>query len=55
MLIERNFFDVETDCQLFNQSTGSRLKPINIAVTGASGQIGYSLIFRLAVGELLGL
>jgi len=29
-------------------------KPINIAVTGAGGQIGYSLLFRLAAGELLG-
>ena len=28
--------------------------PVNIAVTGAAGQIGYSLLFRLATGELLG-
>lgn len=28
--------------------------PIEIAVTGAAGQINYSLLFRLAAGELLG-
>jgi len=29
-------------------------KPVRIAVTGAAGQIGYSMLFRLASGELLG-
>lgn len=28
--------------------------PIHIAVTGAAGQIGYSLLFRLAAGDFLG-
>ncbi|HUW02473.1 MAG TPA: malate dehydrogenase [Acidimicrobiales bacterium] len=28
--------------------------PINVAVTGAAGQIGYSLLFRIAGGDLLG-
>jgi malate dehydrogenase len=28
--------------------------PIRIAVTGAAGQIGYSLVFRIASGELFG-
>ena len=28
--------------------------PLKIAVTGAAGQIGYSLLFRLASGALLG-
>lgn len=28
--------------------------PVDIAVTGAAGQISYSLLFRLAAGELLG-
>jgi malate dehydrogenase len=28
--------------------------PTRVAVTGAAGQIGYSLIFRVAAGELLG-
>jgi malate dehydrogenase len=30
------------------------MKPIRIAVTGAAGQIGYSLLFRIASGELFG-
>ena len=30
-------------------------RPVRIAVTGAAGQIGYSLIFRIAAGEMLGL
>ncbi len=29
-------------------------QPVKIAVTGAAGQIGYSLLFRLACGDLLG-
>lgn len=29
-------------------------EPVRIAVTGAAGQIGYSLLFRIASGELLG-
>ncbi len=28
--------------------------PIKIAVTGAAGQIGYSILFRIASGEMLG-
>ena len=28
--------------------------PIRVAVTGAAGQIGYSLIFRIAAGDMLG-
>src|SRR3954465_10531143 len=28
--------------------------PIRVAVTGAAGQIGYSLLFRIAAGDLLG-
>ncbi len=28
--------------------------PIHVAVTGAAGQIGYSLLFRIASGQLLG-
>ncbi len=30
------------------------MKPIRVAVTGAAGQIGYSLLFRIASGEMLG-
>src|SRR5690554_8182528 len=29
-------------------------KPVRVAVTGASGQIGYALLFRIASGEMLG-
>ena len=28
--------------------------PVRVAVTGAAGQISYSLIFRIAHGDLLG-
>ncbi|MGH9178317.1 MAG: malate dehydrogenase [Acidimicrobiales bacterium] len=28
--------------------------PVRVAVTGAAGQIGYALVFRIAAGELLG-
>lgn len=29
-------------------------KPVRVAITGAAGQIGYSLLFRVATGEMLG-
>ena len=29
-------------------------KPVRVTVTGAAGQIGYSIVFRIAAGELLG-
>jgi len=29
-------------------------KPVRVAVTGAAGQIGYSLLYRIAAGEMLG-
>jgi len=29
-------------------------QPIRVAVTGAAGQIGYSLLFRIASGEVFG-
>ena len=28
--------------------------PIKVAVTGAAGQIGYALLFRIASGEMFG-
>ena len=28
--------------------------PVRVAVTGAAGQIGYSLLFRIAAGNMLG-
>src|ERR1700730_767728 len=30
------------------------MAPVRIAITGAAGQIGYSLLFRIAAGDLLG-
>src|SRR5262245_35373064 len=38
--------------QLENRTTMT--KPVRVAVTGAAGQIGYSLLFRVAAGEMLG-
>ena len=35
-------------------STSSSAAPVKVAVTGAAGQIGYSLLFRIASGALLG-
>jgi malate dehydrogenase len=32
----------------------SRRPPVHVTVTGAAGQIGYALLFRIASGELLG-
>ena len=29
-------------------------KPVRITITGAAGQIGYQLLFRIAAGEMLG-
>ncbi len=29
-------------------------EPVRVAVTGAAGQIGYSLLFRIAAGDMLG-
>ena len=28
--------------------------PIRVAVTGAAGQIGYALVFRIASGQMFG-
>ncbi len=36
-----------------NKADGSRA-PVHVTVTGAAGQIGYSLVFRIASGQLLG-
>ena len=29
-------------------------QPVRVAITGAAGQIGYSLLFRVASGAMLG-
>ena len=28
--------------------------PVRVAITGAAGQIGYALLFRIAAGDMLG-
>src|ERR1700704_62388 len=33
---------------------GDELTPVNVTVTGAAGQIGYAILFRIAAGEMLG-
>jgi malate dehydrogenase len=35
-------------------SQGAGAKPLHVTVTGAAGQIGYALVFRIASGQLLG-
>lgn len=54
MLTESLSCRVGSVSSVSHQTITSTTKPINIAVTGAGGQIGYSLLFRLAAGELLG-
>jgi len=45
----------ETNNLRDQQNIGLQMKtPVDIAVTGAAGQISYSLLFRLAAGDLLG-
>jgi len=39
---------------LRNQSSSPSKKPVRIAVTGAAGQIGYALVFRIASGAIFG-
>jgi malate dehydrogenase len=34
--------------------SGESRKPVQVTVTGAAGQIGYSLLFRIASGQMLG-
>ena len=41
--------------ELSRKATMPAGKPVRIAVTGAAGQIGYALIFRIAAGDMLGL
>jgi malate dehydrogenase len=39
---------------LQQRSFSTAKKPVRVTVTGASGQIGYALLFRIASGQLLG-
>jgi len=36
------------------RNIGTTKAPVRVAVTGAAGQIGYALLFRIASGEMLG-
>ncbi|HEY4025194.1 MAG TPA: malate dehydrogenase [Candidatus Dormibacteraeota bacterium] len=36
------------------QTSGTRRPPVHVTVTGAAGQVGYALLFRIASGQLLG-
>jgi len=39
---------------VFKEATADQNPPIRVAVTGASGQIGYALIYRIASGAVFG-
>ena len=36
------------------ETAGSSRRPVHVTVTGAAGQVGYALVFRIASGQLLG-
>ncbi|EQD67275.1 malate dehydrogenase, partial [mine drainage metagenome] len=38
----------------FPQESLPMKTPVRVAVTGAAGQIGYALLFRIAAGDMLG-
>src|SRR3954463_14201134 len=40
--------------QLFSCTEFMNTTPLHVAVTGAAGQIGYSLLFRIASGAMFG-
>lgn len=42
------------ELQGYNVKAAAKKKPVRVVVTGAAGQIGYSLIPRIASGEMLG-
>src|ERR1700726_2058171 len=44
----------ETSRRHNSSSGGGVKKKIKVAVTGAAGQIGYALIFRMASGQMFG-
>lgn len=47
-------YHVEAAKKRSNRNTIESKQPVRVTVTGASGQIGYSLLFRIASGEMLG-
>jgi len=40
--------------QIWSQAMADQNEPVRVAVTGASGQIGYAMLFRLASGDVFG-
>jgi malate dehydrogenase len=40
--------------QVIGFTLAAMTTPVRVAVTGAAGQIGYSLLFRIASGSMLG-
>src|SRR5690625_4450873 len=42
------------DLEGAHMSAPANSAPVNVTVTGAAGQIGYALLFRIASGQLLG-
>ena len=45
-----NRCEIHTRCRFFRMSK----EPIRVAVTGAAGQIGYAMLFRIASGQMFG-
>jgi malate dehydrogenase len=45
---------VPEDHRLAGGNSLQVMNPVNVTVTGAAGQIGYALLFRIASGQLLG-
>jgi len=55
LLAPKPFGFVNSYFQGFGTSSGKYSKPpVKVAVTGAAGNIGYALVFRIASGEMLG-
>jgi malate dehydrogenase len=61
-IVQINFAPGRLACQhrlpgvnnLFERSFYSMKTPVTVAITGAAGQIGYQLCFRIAAGDMLG-
>lgn len=54
LLAPKPFAFVNSYFQGFATSSQYSKPPVKVAVTGAAGNIGYALVFRIASGELLG-
>jgi malate dehydrogenase len=50
----RRFVKARGFIMAYPHPTDSQKSPIHVAVTGAAGQIGYSLLFRIASGAMFG-